>query len=141
MSDLKAGRELDALVAEKVMGWVLVDAIIRQSMGLVLGPKEFIETKIIALTPPGKKEVESVPNYSTDIAAAWEIVLEYQNRSLRFQLVPLANEEGEPGWQVEILKFEPTNEFTPWVETAGFAQANTAPLAICLAALKALGHE
>src|SRR5919106_517365 len=47
MGTMEAGRELDALVAEKVMGW------------------------------PDYAEKNHCPEYSTDIAAAWLIVEEF----------------------------------------------------------------
>lgn len=53
---MKPGRELDALVAEKVMG---------RSKTVVLG--------YLTITRP-------VPHYSTDISAAWEIVEELSKR-------------------------------------------------------------
>ena len=62
--EMEAGRELDALVAEKVMGWQNIDiyAQIRTSSSVGAG----IE--------PGNEFPTDLPFYSTSIADAWEIV-------------------------------------------------------------------
>jgi hypothetical protein len=58
MDDLQAGRELDALVAEKVMG-------IKCGVCLQDGQLE-----------PITMDWREIPHYFTDIAAAWEVHLE-----------------------------------------------------------------
>jgi hypothetical protein len=116
---MPAGREMDALVAEKVMG-LLIHA--KHVCGMTGFGYELTDTC------PGCREVRSGPfydgkkRYSTDIAAAWEVVL------LR------------DDWWFDLASF---SRFTAWevrIETddsnfVGFA--DTAPLAICRAALKA----
>jgi len=54
---MKAGRELDALVAEKVMGW---------------------HPDLCG----GKYEAVKIPAYSSSISAAWEVVEKLQERAL-----------------------------------------------------------
>lgn len=89
MTTLKPGRELDALVAEKVMGG--------------------------ELRP-----------YSTDISAAWEVVEKYK-------------------WAEPELRY--SDEQHCWVfslhKASGYPNecGDTAPHAICLAALRAVGYE
>lgn len=106
-----AGREMDALVAEKVMG---------------LKPP----WPILAFYEP------SPPAYSTDIAAAWEVL------DKAFDVVP-GMESGFPAvlhwrndWRVAMLD----GNCVPMKTTDGgkliVAIASTAPLAICRAALK-----
>lgn len=57
---MKAGRELDALVAEKVMGWT----------------PSIVANYPWQLQPPGRQGVVCpVPYYSTDIADAWRVFL------------------------------------------------------------------
>src|SRR5437763_10661229 len=58
--DVKPGRELDALVAERVMGW----AVERNTVD---------SEPIVMFSKPGEY-YGPVPPYSTDIAAAWEVV-------------------------------------------------------------------
>jgi len=126
---MQAGRELDALVAEKVMGWKWLER------------DEFNEYR--HLTPNGQKIQVAVPRYSTDIAAAWQIV-----EKIKFM---------QPGWEIYGLKPDHLQKFT--IEYNGFgwragwapvkldgnmtieAEAEAAPHAICLAALRAVGVE
>jgi hypothetical protein len=105
----EAGRALDALVAEKVMGLLCAD------------------------DPPGSGRncpVHSCPAYSTDIAAAWQVVEAMNAR----------------GWIVNAMN----RQVGRWACHVGFAAPNyatvlecedTAPHAICLAALAALTAE
>lgn len=154
---MDAGCELDALVAEKVMGWVRVGADWhikphhRPSLdrpGEVFdewdakGPHDF-------LIPPGagihhRQGVSfcgceydgEIPPYSTSIQAAWQVVEKMEKDGM-----PLALQS--PG-SVDIS--ECYYEFNKW--TAHFGSklgsdraANAAPFAICLAALAAVGAE
>lgn len=68
IAQMEAGRELDALVAEKVMGWTMFSYQMLGSGGA--GEFRWI--------PPGRRDhvsnIAPVPRYSTDIAAAWEVV-------------------------------------------------------------------
>lgn len=108
---LEAGRELDALVAEKVMGWtrhVSDDRGDAYSESWGFGPNLLTDSLFVHEFEP-----------SVDIAAAWQVI-------------------------------EKADEFEMWNHTGksygcrltfgnreAFAKADTAPLAICLAALKA----
>jgi hypothetical protein len=71
---MRPGRELDALVAEKVMG--RVGLLINESQSVVVGhrPHEYFET--------GYTDLKEVPLYSTSIAAAWEVVEKLKERYL-----------------------------------------------------------
>jgi len=89
---VESHRALDALVATEVMG---------------------LDIPLLADSP-----VPPARRYSTDIAAAWEVVEE-----LDLSMYPLAC---TVGWRFEFDRNEG-------------AEAETAPLAICLAALKAKG--
>jgi len=105
----EAGRCLDAWVAEDLMGW----------------------TRSVAgnypwqMTPPhglvGRLKVYLVPKYSTDIAAAWEVVGRVREGKGNCDMQ----------WRVE-WGFSFGSDFYSW--------APTAPLAICRAALKAVGE-
>lgn len=63
---MEAGRETDALIAEKIMGWRKLGEK-QQSM---CQPKywEKLKEMFWAMLPPGSDNWNSVPNYSTDIA-------------------------------------------------------------------------
>jgi hypothetical protein len=114
------GRELDALVAEKVMGW-LVDH--RRMLG---APKPHITDPFV-----DHIELVPVPRFSTDIAAAWEVVDTI--------LTPTAAWGGHRYFKVNAIQ----EMFTVTFETnyEGRATAKTMPHAICLAALKAVGAD
>lgn len=105
---MKPGRELDALVAEKVMGWSPVG-------------DEFDGAEFAAF-------LDAHP-YSTDIAAAWEVFEKIQPAAICH------------------AKFGGKNKLPEWVvarpDDMGdeIATAPTAPHAICLAALNAVGVE
>jgi len=105
-----APRERDALVAEKVMG-----------QGMVLHHEGYYFR-------PGNL----LPDYTT-ISAAWTVVEKMREEELAFEVTW--------GWS----HVEENNDYDNWV--AGFsnederwtATADTAPLAICIAALRAKG--
>jgi hypothetical protein len=64
---MQAGREMDALVAEKVMG---CNHVIRHLTGWVCADDH-----------------QAVPKYSVDIAAAWEVVGKLQKQGMAMSLV------------------------------------------------------
>lgn len=116
-----AGRELDALVAETLFGWQWYDVP---------------EAQLRCFRPPGRLQYGAVamgdqvkysgilPDYSTDISDAWNVVLEMERRG-------------------HIIRLEHSPDLDrPW--SCGFglpgawADGTTAPLAICRAALKAM---
>lgn len=115
--DLDAGRELDALVAERVMGWKRMgDDFWQDSHGK---PRTLSSTSFGSFAP------------STDIAAAWEVVEHMPSRGLLPQVGASALEGGGVEWYCWLLDTR-TGET---VEGQGFA--DDAPLAICRAALDA----
>lgn len=109
------GRELDALVAEKVMGALNLRITVADwEEDMVLGNGDIWRTR--------------VPDYSTSISAAWQVV-----EKLDFCVVSrggtVAKEMG--GWEVDCeMNGQHRRAF-----------AATAPHAICLAALKAVECE
>lgn len=72
--------------------------------------------------PPGMDYESALPDFSGDIRAAWPLVE-------RFEMSIHAPYEGSPGWTVEIL-----DSGFPGIRVD---RADTAPHAICLAALQA----
>jgi hypothetical protein len=125
----KPGRELDALVAEKVMGWIWVK---RTDLNRTPEHPGFTPwTRYLTNLPLAEWQVPtdeslpidypfSLPEYSTDIAAAWEAVEKLLNL---FQGVY----RRDATW---IACFDNGNR--------QYAYADTAPHAICLAALKTI---
>lgn len=113
---MNVGQELDAKVAEVVMGWIDI-----HTFGLDNGR--------LSGYPPGEQKTFPVPHYSTDIAAAWQVVekLLKDGYEVHFHCLPdgrfhclIMTDNGEI--DAGILLWE--------------ARADTAPHAICRAALE-----
>lgn len=103
---MNPGRELDALIAEKVMGL--------SKVGYALEP------------------------YSTDIAAAWEVVekmklMKFNRDSYVDQVL---------GWKIDVLQdeYEVRIMDQHW-NTWEISTCSSLPHAICLVTLKAVGYE
>jgi hypothetical protein len=111
--NMSAGKEMDALIAQDLMGWIYYDG----------------------WNHPLANEVQGeLPSYSTDIAAAWEVVKKIgENKHRQWYLC--TNFSAEFGNQIyaEIFERMDESEFTICSATA-----ETAPLAICRAALIAV---
>lgn len=114
---MKAGRELDALVAKKVMGFCRY----RLQQGSFDRDDLWGECE-------NANHWFGLPCYSKDIAAAWQVVEKVLNNRL-FDF-DLSTSDGSESWRAFFRMHAPVVAF-----------ADTAPLAICLAALKAKGVE
>ena len=116
----KAGRELDALIAEKVTGVVPCDEWSRFNSYSESRdePHEDHDCRSTSFWPP---------HYSTNIAAAWEVVEKLRVEGLRLRLV-----EYTDGFYAVFGAM--AIDTAPWQAS----QVETAQLAICLAALKAV---
>lgn len=115
---MKAGRELDALVAEKVMGWK------RHDLGPINGVRWVNKDGRII-------DTEHPFTYSTDIAAAWEVVEKMEKDGWQASGHMSATETGY--WNFQFTKINEQKQF--------YALTKTVPYAICLAALKAIEVE
>lgn len=113
--NMPAGREMDAMIAEKCMGWEYKETYRTMTW-------ELPHKKVIALFSPEGIE-KTPPHYSTNIAAAWEVVEKLKIFSIN---APRSTKEFYSAWC--------------WVIGYGHenAQADTAPLAICRVALLAV---
>lgn len=111
---MDAGRTLDALVAEKVMGWIV-------DWGKH-GPGDYITTN----PKDDEDEWRELPRYSTDLAATVAMEQEIARRGL------------QDAYTDALLALKPESDFTAsdhwWLATAP-------PRARCLAALRAVGVE
>jgi hypothetical protein len=119
-----AGRELDALVAEKVMGWREVRV---QSIANALG--QHVMDDFVGLPTPGATIPQLVPRYSMMIQEAWKVADDLRGRS---QFVAVISGLGPQGVQPWICKINRDGGFIE-------ERADTAAVAICLAALKSVG--
>lgn len=130
--EMNAGRQLDALIAEKVMGWKWADAKYYGWKQFSNYPPEIESVSTTKLLVPPDGPDRLIPGYSTEIAAAWEVVE-------KVRALPEAQ-----GWGVMVGAL-PSGTFQCWLKyrdcenTDINERAATAPLAICLAALKAVG--
>ena len=115
---MNAGRDLDALVAEQVFG-----CKIKHDTGFNFVQQKRLPT--MYCQSAGHEHV-NFPMYSTSISAAWEVVEKMDQRKYTWLMNP-------QGSTVHCSFMDNGNP-------VGNAQADTAPLAICLAALKAVGH-
>jgi hypothetical protein len=118
---MSPGRDLDRLIAEKVMGRkVYGDRISREAPELDI-PECWL------------------PRYSSDIAAAWEVVEKLRDSNFQLTLVTTKLSA--------LATFYTPQERIIWDNslpeghTPLKAIGDTAPHAICLAALKAMGVE
>ncbi len=98
-----------------------IDSLIAEK---IFGWKLDDESALVWLLPDGSRR-GALPHYSTDIADAWQVIEHMNDR----------------GWSPTVFC-----EFQWWIanfftDIAGSfeASAETAPLAICLAALRAMG--
>ena len=136
MNELSAGRELDALIAEKVMGWEYAQSSPDPAKYFC---KEYGNNAGWWYRPsmtPGVKHwgcatCSPPPEYSTDIAAAWEVV-----EKLAPDLYVTIEDERHNSERFVSCWFRGDLWDNPNAEY--LAQAGTVPLAICRAALKAV---
>lgn len=112
---MKAGRELDALVAEKLMGLELV------RHGGNIFYKEQSKHHPIELL---------LPEYSSFIAQAWLVV----EKMKRDGMLVIIKADG-----LRIGDF--SHGWTVLIDNHPRVDADTAPLAICKAALRTIGYE
>jgi hypothetical protein len=120
----KPGRELDALIAEKIFRV----------------PNEFIAIGIKnSELPPQSGPVQIIrfvlAHYSTDLADAWEVVEELQRWKFTLTWEADFGGGGQKSSMFATAIFDPV--LTKDRKTR-LAKAETAPHAICLAALKAI---
>lgn len=113
-----AGRELDAEIAERIFGWTRVTCVGHHPYAMGLKPGGNLKNI---------NHYGDVPNYSTDIAAAWEAVEKLRASGLSFTI----NAYGQRGEEAN-----PTTWYCWFGDDKNASQIGaTAPLAICRAAL------
>jgi len=123
--EMKPGPELDALVAEKVMGWVRGGG---RMTWIRQGPFANCDC-------PSHDEAATVALYSTSISDAFEVVEKLYALSKRgFMCNWLADFAYQGAWIASFYSMDPDTGDSD-------AEADTLPHAICLAALRAVGEE
>jgi len=151
MTDFKPGRELDALIAEKVMGWRKANKYEercywhtkegRKLDWLYKSTGEYYECDCLFWNP------------SEDISAAWEVVEKIKTNYCKdkelqgYGFILETCTEGYsdlPQHEGKYLAIFPKTVCSPPFEEMNrdcYAIADTASLAICLAALKIIGSQ
>jgi hypothetical protein len=129
---MKPGRGLDALVAEKVMG---LEAPAPWPENVKLNPSDALDAVVARGYAEAVLRFSEPKPYSTDIKAAWEVVERiWKLRDARFGHLEVSR-DAVVGWYCRLaVSPGPCNPFV-------YQVADTAPHAICLAALEALGVE
>jgi hypothetical protein len=112
-------RELDALVAEKVMGWRRFDTFLDQAH----------TRPVTKWVRPDRQHPSDCPKFGADIAAAWQAVEQMKVAGYEFTIEYF--QQAQTWWAYFYRLPNPTDQ-------AGH-EAGTAPHAIRLAALKTLG--
>ena len=114
ISEMEAGREMDALVAE----------MMDEDVFLPVGHKE----PVIAIDEC-RGGIRIMPNYSTDIAAAWMVVEKLEEQSVALTITSM----GPKGQYFAYCTYDSKTISKVWDDTAA--------LAICRAALMAADAE
>ena len=120
---MEAGRLLDAEIAERVMGWTRYPEKMDRTDNRTINDVLYCPPEM----PYDKNALNVVPNYSTDIAAAWEVV-----EKLRADGWALFIQSESSGWSVEIARDVPVG--SGGVCVSGDELAPTFPLTLCRAA-------
>jgi hypothetical protein len=127
---VNAGRELDALVAEKVMGWTGCDPAESWPRWKFGDPGDkWADAGRGIGRRPGTEWREPFPDFSTDIGAAWGVLEMFRD----FAVTTMT--EGKVGrWaMVDSRSSLASRPKQHWAKGETFSHA------ICLAALKAVG--
>jgi len=115
-------RELDALIAERVMG---LEVVKNKKGGWSIGPADYYDSYGEMIM------YNRLPNYSYDIAAAWEVVEKLRNKTTAVSLATLWDQSLDKMQWIAKVEFWGTDKFE-------FAVADEAPEAIALVSLKAM---
>lgn len=133
---MKPGNKLDALIAEHVMGWTYLEKPHMKFPDEMLGYWD----KHLDPCPDDVAPWQAAWTWhpSTSIASAWEVVEKMQSEGYLYFIsnLPFNADEG-----VEITFSHPSRPDENGGCCKACEVAETAPHAICLAALKAVGVE
>lgn len=136
---MEAGRELDALVAEHALEWKWYEHPTKDFA--YFRPQErFAYGAIANKSREDVEYMDNLPYLSTDMGAAWQVVVAMRAKGWYFELTDERDDPVE--YTARFVQAEEPTATYPWSHvTAEVAQsASTAPHAICLAALEALGE-
>lgn len=131
---LTAGKELDALIAEKIFDWRWVTGILAFDHPCIISPERYKDKlDYIKDTNNHGNYIGQFLQYSTDMSNAWEIVLNLADRGYAPNLI--YDDNGH--WALSLSGYQdvaPCTGVTAWIYYQEL-WCDTAPLAICKASL------
>ncbi len=140
IDEMPAGRECDALIYKALGNEVEHCCFVDDSYGAsCVGSENAIDCLIAEQKAKKDKEIPGdceywktidIPPYSADIAAAWEVLLKLKEKGFTWMM-------GETDYKKDYIVVELGLEIITRNNHNSIAE--TAPLAICRAALKAMG--
>lgn len=132
---IPAGLEMNALIAEKVMGQkIYSEAEQRAITGGCAGPDAIVSVRSFVRHGTPHSEYIMADRHSTDIAAAWRVIMRMQRQNLGIYLEDFLDVGGATVWRAQFSPY-------PKQEMAWLGFADTPMLAICRAALKAVNSK
>jgi hypothetical protein len=126
---MKASRELDILIARHITKLARVYQVQPNDAAFTVH-RDFVEVGDYCYDVPGGG-IDEVPHYSTDIAAAWQVLERMYDLGCHVARIGIVHDWRE---KYECVIGAIGNMHTEWN-----VDAETAPMAICVAALKAKG--
>ncbi len=132
---MKPSRELDALIAERVMGHVVSKDLAWQVT--------YNQADALVETTVDHTLRRALQPYSTDISAAWSVVekLKAIMKPYDFHIEITSCSEHPEEWQVGVEWFTEDEEYTKVRHGMFYSLSDSAAHSICLAALKVVGVE
>lgn len=134
-------RKIDAMVAERVMGWSSVgiwDSYHKNEAGEHVRDEPQPDSSYVGVGPNMIAEFKAgirdatfgvIPAYSTDIAAAWEVIEKMRAKGWGYELFSMAGST-----QHEATFGHPSDRTKD-----AAAETDSMPLSVCLAALRSVG--
>lgn len=135
---MKAGTELDTLIAEKVMGWHEIETVVTFGLSSIEGiPPDYDKYEIAV----ARKSRVPIPRYTTDIAASWKVIEHLKKHRNIFFCI----EQHHLAHEITVWLFDADNVPEGIIVAEDIAKYSASscqlPHAICLAALKAVGAD
>ncbi len=134
---------MDYLIAEKVMGYSDIRKVRCERCGVSEPEYHYhLPNPVDPHNEPELRPTLCIPKYSTEISAAWE-VMNQMYQSTGFQEITIRRFSEGDGWEVIVGRVGSPVAVgsSPGSEVEWEGVATCAPLAICRAALKAVGVE
>ena len=127
VDEMPAGGKLNCLIAERLFNW--------EDAGWDPLYCRFVGHP----TKERYRWYEQVPDYSTDIARAWEVVEKMDKLGFRYAIGNTSTSNGEMKWHRAMFQRSYPEPFRINYKQYKTSKTPSAPLAICRAALKAMG--